>query len=309
MNYQKFLQEICEKMQGQFEEVEISCIKVSAVNRDREGIVVKNTGRKTAPIVYLEDIYQDYTKNRDMDFCMEKTAERIKSYLALPVPEDILCGDILSWEKISKYLYPFLVSTDRNQAMLKIMENRSFLDLSVCYMLMLPTDGKDETSKIMRVTHDIAAVWEQTEEEIYKKAMENAKKGIYVIHGMEETLSEILEKEYGGDIPEEMNLSLSEVRSFGLGLNVMSSRMYRYGAAAMLDMDLLEKYGRKCGSDFYIIPSSIHEVLLLPDDGKAGAEELNEMVRTVNEENLDEEDILSDHVYYYSRAEKKIRCC
>ncbi len=307
MSYQEFLNEVCARIQGELGEAEISCLTVSAVNKNKRGIVIKNANRKAAPVIYFEDIYQDYRKNGNMNSCMEKAVKRIESYLALPAPDDILCGDLLIWEKVSQYLYLFLVSTDRNRQTLQMMMHRKFLDLSVCYMLRLPMKHREDFQGTVRVTCDIAAAWGRSEEELYQKAVENAGAEGYLIRKMDEVFTDILKKEYGENIPEEMDLL--GMASSNLKLSVMSNPEFRYGAAGILDRKLLEGFARDCGADFYIIPSSIHEVLLLPNDRSAGPQELNDMVQMVNTQDLDEEDILSDHIYYYSRVEKKIRCC
>ena len=64
--------------------------------------------------------------------------------------------------------------------------------------------------------------------------------------------------------------------------------------------DLLKKVSIQIESHLYIIPSSVHEVLIIPKVGNITSEELNKMVREVNESDLEREDILSDHVYEYS---------
>ena len=63
---------------------------------------------------------------------------------------------------------------------------------------------------------------------------------------------------------------------------------------------LLHDFARRIGSDFYILPSSVHEVLLIPADNQISMSTLSSMVRDVNSSQLAREEILSDHVYYYS---------
>ena len=77
------------------------------------------------------------------------------------------------------------------------------------------------------------------------------------------------------------------------------------GAVGMLRTDLLEKFAEKGGGDHYILPSSIHEVLLLKDD-EIPVDELRRMVRSVNRGVVDEMDRLSDEVYYYRRGRGKV---
>ena len=68
----------------------------------------------------------------------------------------------------------------------------------------------------------------------------------------------------------------------------------------ILYQHLLHDFARRIGSDFYILPSSVHEVLLIPADNQISMSTLSSMVRDVNSSQLAREEILSDHVYYYS---------
>lgn len=72
------------------------------------------------------------------------------------------------------------------------------------------------------------------------------------------------------------------------------------GAGAMFCDALLEKIQTKLDSDFYLLPSSIHEVIIVPDEGGFDRSELDAMVKTINETEVDANDRLADHVFYYS---------
>jgi len=75
----------------------------------------------------------------------------------------------------------------------------------------------------------------------------------------------------------------------------------------MLLKDEIKK--ASAGNNLYIIPSSIHELLLLPDDGTVDRESLDQMVQEVNMNEVLPTERLSDHVYYYEYAENEIRMC
>lgn len=78
------------------------------------------------------------------------------------------------------------------------------------------------------------------------------------------------------------------------------------GAACMLYKEPLKLFSARVGKDLYIIPSSIHEVIILPADNNICKNELNAMVQQVNKEEVAESDILSDHVYMYDREKDAI---
>ena len=78
------------------------------------------------------------------------------------------------------------------------------------------------------------------------------------------------------------------------------------GATTLLYQGVLNQFAETVGSDFYIIPSSVDELILLPDMEGMDAETLNEMVKQVNYEVVSEEKQLSDHVYRYRKETKEI---
>ena len=83
-------------------------------------------------------------------------------------------------------------------------------------------------------------------------------------------------------------------------LYVCSNESKVFGAATVLYDGLLSSFGRKLGSDFYILPSSVHEVLFVPARDGMDVMELSQMVREVNSTEVSVQDYLSDSVYYYS---------
>ena len=85
-------------------------------------------------------------------------------------------------------------------------------------------------------------------------------------------------------------------------LYVLTNETQTYGASCMLYPNLLAEFADELASDLYILPSSIHEVLLLPTTARDSDDELRHVVQTVNDNQLPLTQQLSDCVYYYSRA-------
>ena len=87
---------------------------------------------------------------------------------------------------------------------------------------------------------------------------------------------------------------------------VVTNQTRNLGAAVMLYPDTWEKVAALIGEDFYILPSSIHELILLPDKVDYERKELDELVRQVNNQCVEAEDFLSDHAYYYNAQKDRI---
>ena len=129
--------------------------------------------------------------------------------------------------------------------------------------------------------------WGITNEELEKQAFSNTSSLLkYSIKPLATLLREHGETNIPGDDNKQ--------------IYVLTNEANFNGAACILYKDLLKKVSIQIESDLYIIPSSVHEVLIIPKVGNITSEELNKMVREVNESDLEREDILSDHVYEYS---------
>lgn len=83
------------------------------------------------------------------------------------------------------------------------------------------------------------------------------------------------------------------------GMYVLSNKSRSYGAACIAYPHILEMIGGILRSDYYVLPSSVHEVVIVPCCGNISAAELDEMIREINITQVDDEEVLSDHAYLY----------
>lgn len=88
---------------------------------------------------------------------------------------------------------------------------------------------------------------------------------------------------------------------------IMSNRDRNFGAAAMLRTDLLQEFAEEKDSSFFILPSSIHEILLILDNGRYTVDALQDMVISVNETEVENIDRLSNNVYYFKKGSNSVQ--
>ena len=91
-----------------------------------------------------------------------------------------------------------------------------------------------------------------------------------------------------------------------LPLYVLTNAKMFLGAACVFYPEVLSSIGNAVQTDYYILPSSIHECIILPASSGYSREELEEIVRQVNEAQVPEQEILSNHVYFYDKAAEKM---
>lgn len=137
--------------------------------------------------------------------------------------------------------------------------------------------------------------WETDTAELFALARRNTRRLFpWECRTLEEVLDEL-------DGP-----SVQEDGWIGLPLRVLSNDRRAYGAACLLYPGVLEGIAEKEGCSFYILPSSVHEVILLPDDGEIVPDELKKMVAEVNRSYVAAEEVLTDSIYYFNMQKKEV---
>ncbi len=87
---------------------------------------------------------------------------------------------------------------------------------------------------------------------------------------------------------------------------ILSNEVSLHGATAMLYPGLLQDIGKATRGSFFILPSSVHETILIRDNGEISAEEFQRMVMEVNRTKVSPDEVLSDEVYRYDYRERKL---
>ena len=123
----------------------------------------------------------------------------------------------------------------------------------------------------------------------------------YLIESMENTLKQIMGIGYEEYQEDEINIMRA------MAMQVVSNENKVYGASCILYPKVLEEIAKKMGRNLYIIPSSVHEMLVLPDDGSNDGGYLQKLIAEVNVTQVEPEAVLSDQLYYYDSREKQIR--
>ena len=89
---------------------------------------------------------------------------------------------------------------------------------------------------------------------------------------------------------------------------VLSNEKKQFGASAILYDNVIKDFSESLNSDLYILPSSVHEVIMIPSILVDSVDKLNDMICEVNATQVPLMDILSNHSYYYSRDKECITC-
>ena len=255
----------------------------------RTGLVITGQDTSISPVVYLEKYYEDFCRGKDFDRII---SEIMAAYLDGKKAEADIAG-FLDWEKIKGRIAVKLVNYEANRELLKAIPHRKFLDLAEVYYTLMDIGGQGMGSILIYNTH--LEMWGIGERKLTETAYANYRKHFPVeIKSMAEIVAELTEIR----IPQESEPAMNE-------MYVATNRWKLFGAAVMLFPEMLKGLADKWECDLYILPSSIHEVILLPAS-TGGHEGLAEIVEEVNRTQVTPEEKLSDHVYRYRRESGRV---
>lgn len=263
-------------------------------NTHLDGLTVLSDALNISPTIYLNYYYRQYQNGKSMDDIYREILMILRE--SMP-KENIDVSFFTDYEKVKDRIVFKLINYERNRALLEKIPHMRFLDLAIVFNCLIEAD-RSGSATILIYNHHLA-FWNITREDLYYLAMKNTPQLLsYELRDMTDVLEELMSGTLIGAVTSEVECPFP--------MYVLSNKSKLNGSGCILYQNLLRKLGEKLDSDFYILPSSIHEVLLIPTTDQDSYEELNEMVKEVNATQLANEEILSDHVYYYSREAEKL---
>lgn len=201
---------------------------------------------------------------------------------------------VTEWQWAERYVFPILRPSTNLEELSMHLVTRRYLDLRIYYIIRYPLNQEHTLS--VKITEGMLEGWGITLKVLHEAALRNLQEDGYYIEGMLSACRELLGIKVDNselDLEDEMYVLLNPSKN--------------NGAAGMLYIELIREFAEKRGSDLFILPSSIHELILVPDNGCLNHEMFEEMIGEINEGQVEESERLGNHAYYYSRNEGIIR--
>lgn len=260
-------------------------------NNDQEfhAITVNPEGAVVTPTLYMEAMFRDYQNGADLNTMMTKLGETIAQGLADGKNLGHISTDFTDFKNVKDNVIMCLVGRENNQKLLADCPHTDKEDLAIVYRVAVNA-GKDELSSILIHNAQMEA-WGTNVEELQKLAEKNTPRIMPpTVVTMEEALSQAM------GIPE------ADLPPAVVPMYVISNVTKLSGAATILNDDVMQGLAQRMGENFYVLPSSVHECLAVPESFGT-PQELSMLVQEVNDTEVSPEERLSDHVYHYD-AEK-----
>lgn len=274
MNYTEFMNAMLCEIRGQVDaQVRTELYTVTKNNGTRRtGIHFKQEDSNLAPTIYLEEFYQKYLKGQQVP----DLADSICSiYQEIRVKKTCDCQNLFDFNHVKEHIVYKLIRRDANEELLKQIPYEPFLDLAVVYYIQI--DNTRFGSAAIQIRNEHLRYWRVEKEEIRRFAEKNTPR-IYPV----------------------------QIRQIVRFMYVATNEQCSLGAAVMRYPDFREKVRGMIRGDFYILPSSIHEVILVPESFGLEPERMQEMVKEINQTGVAPEEVLSDSVYYFDGEEIRI---
>jgi hypothetical protein len=303
MDYQEFLEAIQERILEFFpKEYEQAQVLIHQVMKNNDtaldAVIIRNEQDTVTPQIYLSDLFAKHQMGMSMDEVLKTIADTYMEHHNPPIFNT--AEQIQNYEHMKDLLRVQLINKESNGERLSHtphwdMENT---DLTAVLRIYLPSPQTDMATIL--VTDKLVYTWGQEPDALYQQALANTIEQnppkidslINIICSLQE------ESNAWQEIP---NFTMEPYEQY-----VLSNSSNYFGASVLLYPEVLKQLSQNTNSNLFILPSSIHELILMRDNGDMDAAELQAMVASVNKTELVPEDILSDEVYYYDKNEQTL---
>lgn len=254
--------------------------EVLKTNLVLDGLSILKRGENVSPSIYLNSFYKDLESGVPLTVVINNI---LSIYKQCSFPGYLDVSKILDFSNVKNNLFVKLINKHLNEKLLENVPHTYFLD-DFAITVHCKLNQIKEGLFSFAITNDYLKAWNLTAPALISIAKENT----ISLMGLDiENLSDSLQSMH--------------VQVPSLPIWVMTNRYMLNGAATVLNDNVLKKFAATYGN-FYIIFSSIHEVLLIPSNDNLNIEMLTNLNQEVNASSLNEEDILGTKAYYYEKG-------
>ena len=292
---EQFVADVKDRLAEQGADVKVSVNEVNKLNESYEAITVTPEGSNIGVNMSIEKFYDAVQDGTPYESVVDKAVETIDR--GIEQRPDIDVAALTDYSQMKEKLAMEVVSAEANKEMLENVPHQNMEDMAVVYRFILSSDDEGRASVL--VTNQILENMGVTPEQLHADAMENAPQiKPAEIKGMSEVMAEMM----GIEQAEMMGIVPMDPKDEQMFVATVPDKVH--GAGVLAYQDFMDQAAERVGGDFFILPSSIHEVLIVPDNGKMDLKDLENMVKEVNATQVAPADKLTDSVYHYDSQAK-----
>ena len=331
MNYNEFKdyvkEHVLDYLPEQYKNANMD-IRQAVKNNDvvLDGLTIFNPNGNMSPTIYLNAAYEEYQQGMDIEEVVGKIAD---SYIEHIEPREEYrfnfdLQEVKNYEVVKDFIYPKVSNLQSNVNRLSNIPYTQKEDLAITYHIW--ANGNEESMGSITINNDLIIKFSQP---VYHRSQNQFPADMDTLHEQAmnnmdkisplkfESIQETMVKMMASDFAQEEGIPLEEAKDLirasipndGPDLYCLTNEVNVNGAVYIMREDVQQMVAEKLGGDYYILPSSVHETLILPKSENMSFQRLQTMVQDVNAMCVSEEEVLSDGVYQYdSKSHTFSRC-
>ena len=293
MDITDFAQKVCKAVKEKLSDQHTVELKEVRKNNGvlLHGLLISSGSHNVVPTIYLDHFFRAYTEG--MTFA--EILRRLLEVYGQDVPARSIDMEFFrDFEKVQNRICFRLIGQAGNEELLNDIPYVEFLDMAICFFYAYKGNELGEGSILIHNSH--MEMWECSVTDLMGLARQNTPALFpWQCCTMEEVIREMIDREHQ-----------EELLAEEVPMKVLSNRQRTNGAACLIYPNVLEHLAEESKSDLYILPSSIHEAILLADSGREDPGELKSMIVQVNRTQVAPEEVLTDSLYRYDRGKKRV---
>lgn len=271
------------------------------------GIIIKEKDNNASPTIYIDELYKEYQRG----VSLKKLADTVRQiYKENQYEEEVNLQKFKNYESAKEKIVYKLIGEEKNKKLLQSIPHRVFSNLAIVFYYVVDEPPFYGKASIL-ITNVHLKYWKIDEEELYQNAIRNTPFLLPPqIQNIEDVMHDIMKNELTQDetIEEMMNRLKKDLLGIDkVPMYVLTNNRKLQGAACMLYPGVIRKFAKTLNKNIYILPSSVHEVILLAEDASSNKKDLLSMVTEINATQVDECEVLADSVYFYDLEEDRLK--
>lgn len=298
-SFDSFKQQLLADLQGSFPaNTQISVGSYSHNNcLSLYGLTILEPGSNISPTIYLEEFFQQYQHGVSLP---EICRQIVQHYSLRRFTNKIDTSFFTCLDKVRPQIAYKLIHYQRNRDILPDIPHFAYLDLAIVFYCLVPGFAQENASILIHNSH--LNLWGISKDSLLLFAQQNTPR---LLPWNCDSLANLL---FPGrtKLPYSGQENPAPPADDAMPMYVLTNNQCLFGACCILYPDVLQEISQNLADDLYILPSSIHEIILIPSSFIENPHSLCEIVREVNLTEVAQDEILSDSIYFYSHNEDSV---
>ena len=289
MNYQEFVTAVKEKVKNMLgDSLKVEIVTTLKNNgSERIGLSISDSSINISPTIYLEEFYQYHNCMMSLDYIAQ---EIISLYDEVRFDHDIELDHIQDFSLAKHSIGYKLINASLNQDLLEKTPHKKYFEFAIVFIMFIEASPYNHGTIL--ITNDLISYWKTNIDELYEIACRNMPTLLPIsLVPMHDMVCELLNDD---------DVDLLEDSP----LYILTNKKRTLGASVLLYDNALSYVAQKLKENFYILPSSIHELIIVPESRSPRITDLNQMIKEVNETQILPEEILGQMAYYFDASTK-----